>query len=426
MTTPENTIRANFQPPNRGFRGALKSRDFSYLWVAQLGSEIGNGLVQLALPFLVLRITDSAFQLGFAYFFQFLPMLLFGVIGGVFADRWDRRLTMIIVDILRAGAFLSVGVIYYLGALTVEHVYAMIFLESSLANFFNPARAALMPNLVPEENLRSANSLMEVSRHVGFLIAPPVGAVVSELTGPATLFVIDGVTFAMAAVMVGLIKWRPPLREIAATAQSSWHAVQQVFQEMAEGFGVIGRERLLQVAVLLGFSLNMVVAPIQVLMPLFVEDVKNQTEAYFGLLVAGMLVGLIVGSLTTPGLSRRFGLGRMAITYVLSLGLVIAIAPWLPALWPPVIGMALAGISIGSLSVAQTTLIQGSTSDEERGRVSATYYTTTLGPRPFIFLTIGAVASATTDVRPIFTVLGLLTLAVGVFLSRMKEVRAAH
>ena len=74
--------------------------------VGQLGSEVGNGAVQLALPWLVLKLTDSPLQLAVAYFFQFLPMLLFGVLGGVLADRWDRRMTMFVTDMVRAVAFL--------------------------------------------------------------------------------------------------------------------------------------------------------------------------------------------------------------------------------------------------------------------------------------------------------------------------------
>jgi MFS transporter, DHA3 family, macrolide efflux protein len=132
MTTPENTLRVGIPSPGPSFRGALASRDFSLLFVGQLTAAMGNGAVQLALPWLVLKLTDSALQLGLAYFFQFLPMLLFGVLGGVFADRWDRRLTMFFTDLIRAVAFISVGLIYYLDALTVEHLFAVIFLESSL------------------------------------------------------------------------------------------------------------------------------------------------------------------------------------------------------------------------------------------------------------------------------------------------------
>jgi DHA3 family macrolide efflux protein-like MFS transporter len=421
MTTPENTIRVGIPSPGPSFRRVLAGRDFSLLFAGQLGSEIGNGLVQLALPWLVLQLTGSAFQLGLAYFCQFMPMLLFGIAGGVFVDRFDRRLTIVVVDAVRSVAFLSVGMIYYLGSLTVEHLYAVIFIEASLANFFNPARAALMPNLVDEEDLRPANSLMEVSRHIGFLIAPPVGGILSAFLGPAALMAMDGITFLLSAITVFLIQWRQPPREVIQT-DGFWHATQVVASQTAEGIAAIARSRLLQVAVLLGFSLNLVVAPIQVLLPLFVRDVKHADEKYFALLVVGLLIGLVTGSLSAPATAKRVGLGPMTIGAVLVLGVMICLASWPPTLWPPVIAMAVAGTCIGSLNVAQTTMLQSNTTDEERGRVSATYYTFTLGVRPFGFLAMGALATAV-DIRLLFVVLGIFALAVGAILFRSQEVR---
>jgi MFS family permease len=423
MTTPENTIPLGLSNPTGGYRGALKSPDFLKLFIGQMGSEVGNGAMQLALPWLVLDITNSAFQLGLAYFWQFLPMLLFGILGGVFVDRWDRRMTIVVVDAVRSLAFLSVAVIYYLDQLTVEHIYAVIFIESSLANFFNPARAALMPNLVSEENLRPANSLMEVSRHIGFLVAPIAGGIIVNEFGPASIMLIDGITFGISGITVFLIKWRQPIRAaVEVTAENFRDAVGLVLAQTREGLQSIGRERLLQLSILLGFSLNLIVAPIQVLLPLFVRDVKVAEADYLTLLVAGLLVGLILGSLAAPFTAKRIGLGRTTIVAVTALGIVISIAAWPAGVYPPVVAMFIAGMSIGSLNVAQTTMLQSATTDEDRGRVSATYYTLTLGVRPFGYLAIGTLASAV-DIRFLFTFLGLFALALGGLLFRSPEVR---
>ncbi|MPZ50754.1 MAG: MFS transporter [Dehalococcoidia bacterium] len=426
MTFREDTLPIEAPEAGPSFRGALANRDFLLLFIGQVTAGIGNGAIQLALPWLVLQLTGSAFQLGFAYFFQFLPMLLFGVLGGVLVDRWDRRLTIVVVDVIRGVAFLSVGAIYYLGALTVEHIYAVIFLESTLANFFNPARAALMPNLVSPESLRPANSLMEITRHIGFLIAPPAGGVLVAILGPAALFLIDGVAFLISSITVFLIRWRPPIREPVVRLAQGWRAsADNVAKQTLDGFRTIGRSRLLQVALILGLSLNLIVAPIQVLMPLFVLEVKDSGPSYFALLVGGLLLGLISGSLASPGVARRLGLGRMAIGAVFLLGVIICIAPWPPTPWPPVIAMVIAGAAIGSLNVAQTTMLQSSTTDEERGRVSATYFTATLGVRPFSFLVMGALASAI-DIRFLFVALGVMALTLGGFLYRLPEVREHH
>src|SRR5688500_16658900 len=115
MSVQENALRLGMTEPGPSFRGALGSRDFALLFLGQLAAGIGNGAVQLTMPWLVLQLTGSAFQLGLAYFWQFLPMLLFGLLGGVAVDRWDRRMTIVIVDTIRTFAFFSVAAIYYLG-----------------------------------------------------------------------------------------------------------------------------------------------------------------------------------------------------------------------------------------------------------------------------------------------------------------------
>ena len=425
-STQESSIRVGIPSPGPSFRGALASRDFSLLWVGQFGSEVGNGLIQLALPFLVLEITGSAFKLAGAYVVQFLPWLLFGLVGGVLVDRWDRRTTIVVVEVVRAAAFLSVGLAFAIDheILSVEMIYGLIFLESSLQNFFNPARLALMPNLVKEDDLRAANSLMEVSRHVGFLIAPSAGLILADFLGASTIIVADGVTFLISGVTVFLIRWRQPKREVRQV--DGWRQkVGQVGLEMKEGIAVIRAVRLLQVTLLLGFSLNLVVAPIQTLLPLFVIEIKHQTQAYLGLLAGSFVAGLLIGSLAAPALSRRVGLGPMTIASVLILGIIIIVASFLPTLLIPVIALLIAGTAIGSLNVAQINMLQTSTTDEDRGRVSAAYYSATLGVRTLGYFAAGALV-APVGIQPLFVAFGSVVLAVGVFLSRIPEVREHH
>ena len=419
----ENPIRVSIPSAGPSFVGALKSRDFSLLWVGQFGSEVGNGLVQLALPILIYQTTGSAFQLAGAYIVQFLPWLLFGLIGGVLVDRWDRRTVIVVVEAVRAVAFLAIGIVFVIDSsvISIEFFYALIFLESSLQNLFNPARLALMPNLVKEDDLRAANSLMEVSRQVGFLIAPGVGVVISQAFGAGTIIIADGVTFAISGFTVFLIRWRPPPR--AARHAENWHAgLKQVFVEMQQGIGVIGKVRLLQVTLLLGISLNLVVAPIQALLPIFVDKVKGVEQSYFGALVAGFVPGLIIGSLIAPALSRRVGLGHLAIGSIITLGAVICVASFLPTLVLPVVAMFFAGTAVGSLNVAQINMLQTSTTEENRGRVAAAYYTGSLGVRSLGYLAVGALV-APLGVQALFVIFGVIVLGVGIYISRIEEVR---
>ena len=324
---------------------------------------------------------------------------------------------------MRAGAFLSVGIAFAIDSsiLSVEMIYALIFLESTLQNFFNPARLALMPNLVKEDDLRAANSLMEVSRHVGFLVAPSAGLILADFVGASTIIVADGVTFLISGITVFMIRWRQPKREVQQV--NGWRQkVGQVGLEMKEGIAVIRAVRLLQVTLLMGFSLNLVVAPIQTLLPLFVIEIKHQTQAYLGLLAGSFVTGLLIGSLAAPALSRRVGLGRMTIASVITLGVIIMVASFLPTLLIPVAALLIAGSAIGSLNVAQINMLQTSTTDEDRGRVSAAYYSATLGVRTLGYFAAGALV-APVGIQALFVAFGVVVLSVGVFLTRIPEVR---
>lgn len=418
-----NTIRVSIPEKGPSFRGALKSRDFSLLWVGQFGSEVGNGLVQLALPVLIYETTGSAFQLAGAYIVQFLPWLLFGLVGGVLVDRWDRRTTMVMVETVRAIAFLGVGIVFIIDSslISTEFFYALIFMESTLQNLFNPARLALMPNLVKDEDLRAANSLMEVARQVGFLIAPGAGVLISHALGAGTIIIADGVTFLISGITVFMIRWRPSPKE-RTQPENLRQGVSQVLFEMKQGIDVIGRIRILQVTLILGIILNVVVAPIQALLPIFVREVKGVSTAYFGALVAGFIPGLLLGSLIAPALSRLTGLGRLAIGSVLVLGAVVCVASFLPTLVLPVVAMFGAGTAIGALNVAQINMLQTSTTEDNRGRVAAAYYTGTLGMRSLGYLAVGALV-APIGVQALFLIFGLIVLALGTYLSRIQEVR---
>jgi hypothetical protein len=112
----------------------------------------------------------------------------------------------------------------------------------------------------------------------------------------------------------------------------------------------------------------------------------------------------------------------MTITSVGILGVTIIAASWPPGAWPPAVAMFIAGSCIGLLNVAQTTMLQDATTDEDRGRVSATYYTATLGVRPLAFLAMGAFAEAV-DIRYLFVFLGLVAVSLCGYLFRLPEVR---
>src|SRR5262245_64342232 len=139
----------------------LRQRNFARLWAGGAISMLGDWLLFIGLPFAIYHMTGSALATGAMFIAQSLPTLLFGALGGVFADRWDRRRTMIVADLLRAALMLLLLIVH--SAEMLWAIYLVVFVESSVSQFFNPAKGALIPNLVEERDLMPANALNTLS-----------------------------------------------------------------------------------------------------------------------------------------------------------------------------------------------------------------------------------------------------------------------
>ncbi|MGH2356050.1 MAG: MFS transporter, partial [Chloroflexota bacterium] len=151
----------------------LRRRDFALLWTAGLISLLGDSVLRVALPFYVYQRTGSPASTGLMVIVETLPQILFGSVAGVFVDRWDRKRTLVVADLLRAGLLLL------LPLTTSDNwfwlLYAVAFLQATTGQFFFPARSTPLTRLVDEERLLAANSLEFVNAETIRLIGPPLG-----------------------------------------------------------------------------------------------------------------------------------------------------------------------------------------------------------------------------------------------------------
>ena len=163
----------------------LRQRNFALLWLGGLISFVGDWVLFIALPVYVYDLTGSALATGGMFIAQTAPRLLFGSIAGVFADRWDRKRTMIVANVLSAAALLLLLPVHSIADLWL--VYLAAFLQASITLFFQPAESALVPTLVGEEQLVYANALTALNWELTRLIAPPLGGLVMALFALTTL-----------------------------------------------------------------------------------------------------------------------------------------------------------------------------------------------------------------------------------------------
>jgi MFS family permease len=173
------------QAPDRrpiDYRRLFRNRSFVALWLGQTVSFIGDYFYWLAIPILVEQLTGSALQVGLSVIASTLPFLLLGPVAGVFVDRWDRKRTMIVSDLLRGLLVLACLLVR-----TPEQVwiyYVVAFLMSCVSRFFFPAQNATLPSIVTgKEDLLAANGLMQIVQTAGFLIGPALARIQHRLVG---------------------------------------------------------------------------------------------------------------------------------------------------------------------------------------------------------------------------------------------------
>ena len=177
----------------------LRNRSFVALWLGQTISFVGDYFYWLAIPIMVERLTGSALQVGLSVIASTLPFLLLGPLAGVFVDRWDRKRTMIISDLLRGLLVLACLLVQTSDQVWIY--YTVAFLMSCVSRFFFPAQNAVLPLIVTgEDDLLSANGLMQIVQTAGFLLGPALAGFSIGLWGPQVAFTIDSASFFVSAV----------------------------------------------------------------------------------------------------------------------------------------------------------------------------------------------------------------------------------
>ncbi|MGH9173652.1 MAG: MFS transporter, partial [Vicinamibacterales bacterium] len=265
----------------------LRIRNFGLLWLAGLISFAGDCALIVALPLHIYRLTDSTLATAAAFAASFLPGILFGSIAGVFVDRWDRKRTMVVADLLRAALLLPLLV----APDSLGLLYAVAAVQGTVGLVFGPAEGALLPTLVGEERLVTANALNALNDNLALLIGPALGALLYAETGIAGAVLFDGASYLVSALLIGLIAAdaRPARDPNAPTAGSAWT---RMVADWRAGLGIVRRDQSLRVlfaasslsSVAQGVFLTLALAPL-------VLDVLGGSPAQVGWLGTAQAVG---------------------------------------------------------------------------------------------------------------------------------------
>jgi MFS family permease len=358
----------------------LRQRNFALLWFAGLISLAGDWMLIVALPIYVYQLTGSTLATSSMFIAGRLPSLLFGSVAGVFVDRWDRKRTMVVANLL-----LALGLLPLLAVRSVDQlwvVYIVAFVESTIGEFFGPAENALLPQLVGEEQLVSANSLNSLNNNLARLIGPAVGGIAAGLLGLAGVALIDAVSFLIAGLMIALIAGAPRLAKMSTppARKSIPQGLAAVWREWLAGLRLIRQRRTVTIIFALIAITSLGEGVFAVLFVVFVNKILGGGAAEIGWLMSAQAIGGLIGGVLVGWVGNRVPPSRLIGLGGVAFGLIdLAIFNY-PAFFPgfllAVVLFVVVGVPGVGMSTGINTLLQSAVADEYRGRIFGTYGTT--------------------------------------------------
>ena len=412
--------------PPKGLRrlaAALHHRDFRVLWFGACFSSIGTWMQSLAENWLVLSLTASAFYLGLDAFLQQLPIMLFTLIGGVVADRHDRRLTLMASQWVQLSTAAALAALVYAGVVEVWHILVLSFITGTAQAFGGPAYQSLIPSLVGKQDLTNAIALnsiqFNVARMLGPLLAGATLAVlkrwgVADMTALAICFAINALSFL--AVILSLMSLH--LRHLPAAR------TQNMFGELKQGLAYVKEERSIRALMVLGAATAFFGIPMLTLLPVFARDVFGSGVEGYSVLLSFSGAGAVAGAMVVAWLGRFPRMGWTTLLVQACFGVLIALVAWSRLLSLTYLLLFASGVTLMIVVSCLMSLVQLIAPNELRGRVMSIYLVAFRGGMPVGSLASGYFASVSSAPRAI-AFNGIVLLAVSVyFLLRTKEIRA--
>lgn len=404
--------------PATGLRrigAALTYRDFRVLWFGAFTSTTGTWMQRVAQSWLVLTITGSAsaFYLGLDAFLGEIPILLFTLIGGVIADRRDRRQLLLMSQFVQmAAAFTLAGLVFW-DAVHIGHVLTLSVVTGLAQAFGGPAYQSLLPSLVDKRDLPNAIAFNSIQFNLARVIGPLLAGATLAAFGMAACFGINGLSFL--AVVLAILSLH--VRHIPPAAPKRMH------EELSIGFRYVRHHPALMGLAALGFVTTFLGSPLLTFLPLFADEVFQGGVGQYTQLMAWAGAGAVTGALVVAWLGSFARMGRTLLALQAAFAALIVLFAVTRMLWLNGLLLFGAGAAMVMVFALLSSLVQLQAPNEMRGRVMSIYLMAFRGGAPLGSLVAGWLATRT-SAPAVLTVNGLLLGLVALwFLLRHEGVR---
>lgn len=357
------------------FTEVLKNRDFFFLWLGQIISQLGDRLDQMALiAFVYLRAPGSTLEIAKILSFTIIPVFLIGPLAGVYVDRWDRRRTMYVCDFLRAGLVLIIPLfLFYTKGLAP--IYLIIFIVFCIGRFFVPAKLSIVPDLVKKQDLLMANSLVNTTGMIAAILGFGISGVLVEWLGVRSGFYLDSLSFLISGSLILLItKKSTHLVNFKKVSQEIVEVIKKsVLQEIKEGIFYFLKKKDIRFTAAIIFILWSALGAVYVVLIVFVQKTLHSATKDLGLLIMFLGIGLFSGSLIYGRFGQRISHYKTIFSsLVLSGIMLVCFALGLyryPYFFTAAFLAYLLGLFISPIMIATNTIIHNVSANDMMGKI---------------------------------------------------------
>ncbi len=364
---------------------AFTYRDFRVLWFGAFTSTVGTWMQKVAQSWLVLQLTGSTFFLGLDDFLGQLPILLFTLLGGVIADRHDRRRLLVGSQYVQMATAFALAALVFWDVVAIWHILMLSFVAGLAQAFGGPAYQSLIPSLVHKKDLPNAIALNSIQFNLARVFGPLLAGIAMAALGAAVCFTLNGFSFVVVivALMSLGIKHIPPVDR------------KPILDEMKGGFAYARSEPAIIALTVLAFITTFLALPLLTFLPVFARDIFRGDIGRYSVMMAYSGTGAVAGALVVAWLGRFRHMGLVLLLLQLAFGILIAAFAVSRVFWVSAVLLFLAGAALICVFSMTAALVQLIVPDNLRGRVVSIYMVAFRGGMPLGSLASGYAASLT-------------------------------
>jgi predicted MFS family arabinose efflux permease len=393
---------------------AFQYRDFRLMWVGACTSSIGTWMQIVAQGWLIYRLSHSPRLLALDQFLAGIPIFLFSLIGGVVADRVERRKILLVSQYIQMASAGTLTVLVLYGLRHVWPILCLSFVSGLAQSFGGPAYQALIPTLVDREDMPNAIALNSIQFNLAVTVGPALAGMTLAHWGEKWCFGLNALSFLAPVISLSIIS----ARFLPEKSKES------VFDSLKQGIRFVRQQGSMEALIMLAFAMTFLSMPMRTYIPVFVKDIFHRGPETYGNLLSLMGVGSICGSLTVASSGNISRKGRFALLGLLSMGCGISVFALSRSLPLSYATLVLVGASTMAVFATVTSLVQLITTNEMRGRVMSVYSCAFRGGMPMGNLVSGWLVPIYTAPVVLGVNGGLLVLVALYFLVVQRKVAA--